>query len=504
MSTEHRIQKLAAFTRNSPNPLLEFSADGALAYYNDAARHLAVTLGQETVAAILPGESKDIVLHCLSTGESRTNLQTTIQQHTLSWSFIPIAVSNTVHCYVNDITDHLNLEAQLRHTVKMEAVGQLAAGVAHDFNNILTIIQGNADLLLQSADLQPTQERSVRQISDAAHRAGKLIKQLLMFSRKQVMQPRLLNLNQIVSNLAPMLQDLLGENITLQFFPGSDLPALYVDPGMMEQVLLNLVINSRDAMPKGGRLTLSTSQQTLDPVALVLNPEARPGRFVCLTVTDTGCGMDAATLGHLFEPFFTTKDIGKGAGLGLATVYGILKQHQGWVVVESRVGVGSTFTLFLPDAGKGPAPAAPSPADTQILTRENMPSGTETILVAEDEPVLRELVVNILEFCGYRTCQAETGPAAVKVWQERRGEIKLLLTDMMMPGGMTGRQLADRLHQDEPGLKVIYTSGYSPGMAGKDIALLEGSNFLAKPYSPGKLAQLVRECLDGKAPAKKT
>jgi CheY-like chemotaxis protein len=170
--------------------------------------------------------------------------------------------------------------------------------------------------------------------------------------------------------------------------------------------------------------------------------------------------------------------------------------------VESRVGVGSTFTLFLPDAGKGAVPPVPSP-DTQTVTRQNMPSGTETILVAEDEPILRELVVNILEFCGYRTYQAETGPAAVKAWQEHRGDIKLLLTDMMMPGGMTGRQLAERLHQDDPGLKVIYTSGYSPGMAGKDIALLEGFNFLAKPYSPGKLAQVVRECLDGKLPPRK-
>ena len=502
MNTDKRIQKLAAFTRNSPNPLLEFATDGTLSYHNDAARHLAVSLGHETVAGILPPESKDIVLQCLATGESKTNLHTNIQKHTLSWSFIPIAVSNTVHCYVTDITDRLNLEAQLRHTVKMEAVGQLAAGVAHDFNNILTIIQGHADLLVQSRTLLPTNEKSVRQISNAAQRAGKLIKQLLMFSRKQVMQPRHLNLNEIISNLLPMLQGLIGDSITLQFFPGAELPALYVDVGMMEQVLLNLVINARDAMPNGGRLTLNTSQQTLDPVALVLNPEARPGRFVSLTVTDTGCGMDAATLGHIFEPFFTTKETGKGAGLGLATVYGILKQHQGWIVVESHVGVGSTFTLFLPDAGKGAVPPVPSP-DTQTVTRQNMPSGTETILVAEDEPILRELVVNILEFCGYRTYQAETGPAAVKAWQEHRGDIKLLLTDMMMPGGMTGRQLAERLHQDDPGLKVIYTSGYSPGMAGKDIALLEGFNFLAKPYSPGKLAQVVRECLDGKLPPRK-
>jgi signal transduction histidine kinase/CheY-like chemotaxis protein len=502
MNTEQRIHKLAAFTRNSPNPLLEFSADGALSYYNDAARRLASALGEEAVASILPPDSKTIVLQCLLTGEGRTNLQTTKQKHTLSWSFFPISVSNTVHCYVHDATERLNLESQLRHSSKMDAVGQLAAGVAHDFNNILTIIQGHADLLLQSQTLLATNEKSVRQISAAAQRAGKLIKQLLMFSRKQVMQPRHINLNEIILNLGPMLQGLLGDSVTYQFFPGADLPALYVDIGMIEQVLLNLIINARDAMPNGGRLTISTSQQTLDPVAVVLNPEARPGRFVCLTVTDTGCGMDQATLSHIFEPFFTTKEVGKGTGLGLATVYGILKQHEGWAVVESHVGVGSTFTVFLPDAGKGPAVIAPpSPTDTQNTTRQAMASGTETILVAEDEPVLRELVVNILEFCGYKIYQAESGPAAIKVWEAHRDEIKLLLTDMVMPGGMSGRQLAEQLQKENPRLKVIYTSGYSPGMAGKDIALLEGFNFLAKPYPPSKLAQVVRESLDGKREA---
>jgi signal transduction histidine kinase/CheY-like chemotaxis protein len=497
MSTEHRIQKLAAFTRNSPNPLLEFSNTGVLSYHNDAARRMALAFGQEKVEGILPPDSKEIVLQCLSTGESKTNLHTTVQKHTLSWSFIPIAVSNTVHCYVTDITERLILESQLRHSVKMEAVGQLAAGVAHDFNNILTIIQGHADLLIQSKTLADANEKSVRQISAAAQRAGKLIKQLLMFSRKQVMQPAYLNLNEVISNLLPMLQGMCGSGITLQFFPGADLPALYVDIGMMEQVLLNLVINARDAMPGTGRLTISTSPQTLDPVAVVLNPEARPGRFICLTVTDTGCGMDPATLGRLFEPFFTTKDVGQGTGLGLATVYGIMKQHEGWVVVESQVGVGSTFTLFFPAAGKA-APAAARPIETQTSARQVMVTGSETILVAEDEPVLRDLVANILEFCGYKIYTAESGPAAIKVWEEHRSEIKLLLTDMVMPGGMTGRQLAENLREKDPNLKVVYTSGYSPGMAGKDIALLEGFNFLAKPYAPSKLAQVIRDCLDDK------
>jgi signal transduction histidine kinase/ActR/RegA family two-component response regulator len=497
MNTEDPTQRLAAFTRNSPNPLLEFSADGTMAYYNAAARRLAANLGCDSVAAILPPDSRTIVLQCLLTGESKTNLQTTHLKRTLSWSFIPIADTNTIHCYVNDITERLELEAQLRHSVKMEAVGQLAAGVAHDFNNILTIIQGHADLLLQSHVLLPANEKSVHQISSAAQRAGKLIRQLLMFSRKQVMQPRHLNLNEIIGNVVPMLQGLLGESITLQFIPAANLPALYLDISMIEQVLLNLALNARDAMPSGGKFTIRTSLQTLEPVAVVLNPKARPGQFVCLTVSDTGCGMDSETLGHIFEPFFTTKDVGKGAGLGLATIYGIVKQHDGWIIVESKINAGSTFTIFLPDAGKGPAAPAEQ-GNTRFITRQNMAAGHETILVAEDEPILRELVVSILEFCGYRIYQADSGPTAVRIWKEHSGEIKLLLTDMVMPGGMSGRQLAERLQQDNPKLKVVYTSGYSPGMAGKDIALLEGFNFLAKPYPPVRLAQVVRETLDGK------
>jgi two-component system cell cycle sensor histidine kinase/response regulator CckA len=229
----------------------------------------------------------------------------------------------------------------------------------------------------------------------------------------------------------------------------------------------------------------------LEPVATVLNPEARPGRFVRLTVADTGCGMNAATLSHMFEPFFTTKETGQGTGLGLATVYGIVKQHQGWVLVDSQVGKGSTFTIFLPCALE-PGQAAPG------LVPSAMSMGDETILVVEDEPALRELVVNILQMCGYRVLQAGTGMEALQMWEEHKAEVDLLLTDMVMPGGVSGPQLAQKLQAEDAGLKVIYTSGYSPGMAGKDIALLDGFNFLPKPYPPQKLAHLVRECLDGK------
>ncbi len=493
MNTEEKNRKLAAFPRTDPNPVLEFSADGELTYCNDAAQRMAPSLGEPSLLAILPPDNKRIIVQCLLTGENKLNLHTTLKNRTIAWSFIPIAENKTVHCYANEITERLALEAQLRHTVKMEEVGQLAAGVAHDFNNILTVIQGHADLLLQSQPLPPATEKSLRQIWSAADNAGKLIQQLLMFSRKQVMQPRYVDLNEIISNVSPMLQRMLGERVTYAYSPAPNLPLVYADVGMIEQVLVNLSINARDAMRDGGRLSVKVAGRMLEPVACVVNPEARPGHFVCLSVCDTGAGMDNETLSHLFEPFFTTKEIGKGAGLGLATVYGIVKQHQGWITVESKPGAGSTFTIFLPCVSMpaevvAPRSQTPLPAGT----------GTETLLVVEDEPSLRELVVRVLELCGYRIHQAQNGVEALKVWERHKDEIDLLLTDMVMPEGVTGRQLAERLQKEDPTLKVIYTSGYSPGMAGKDIALLEGFNFLAKPYPPSRLAQVVRECLDGK------
>jgi signal transduction histidine kinase/CheY-like chemotaxis protein len=502
MNSPDRIPELAAFPRTNPNAVMAFAPDGEMTYCNDAARKLAISLGANSPGEILPPDTASIIANCLSSGQNIMNLQTMVRNRTLSWSFIPLPEESIIHCYAADITDRLNLEAQLRYSVKMEAVGQLAAGVAHDFNNILTIIQGHADLLLQAPDSAAKNERSIRQICTAADRAGQLIKQLLMFSRKQVMQQRNVDLNDVIQNLSPMLRGLLGEHITFQFNSSSGLPPLWVDLGMIEQLLVNLIINARDAMPRGGALTVSTSLETLEPISTVLNPEARPGTFVCLRVTDTGCGMSPYTLAHLFEPFFTTKEPGKGTGLGLATVYGIIKQHQGWVVVDSRENAGSTFAIFLPgteNPGEKLLPAQPAgepaPAD------DPMARGTETILIVEDESALRELVVHILQLCGYRTFEAESGQAALAVWDKHKNEIDLLLTDMVMPGGMSGRQLADRLQAEEPTLKVIYTSGYSPGMAGKDIALLEGFNFLAKPYTPGRLALVVRECLDGDRPA---
>jgi signal transduction histidine kinase len=466
MNPDEPTQRLASFPKTNPNPVMEFAADGTLTFCNAAGSRLADLLGAMSPTAIMPAEIKAIIAECVASGESKMDLRSTMANHTLSWSFVPAPDRKFVHCYGADITERLDLEAQLLRSVKMEAVGQLAAGMAHDFNNILTIIQGHAELLMQTHDLPVRNHNSVRQIAATAERASQLIHQLLVFSRKQVMQQRLLNLNDVIQNITPVLRGLAGEQVVLEFRPDPDLLPLCADASMIEQALINLTINACDAMAGGGHLVVSTSRQVLEPAASASNPEAHPGSFVCLTVTDSGCGMDARTLSHVFEPFFTTKEPGKGTGLGLASVYGIVKQHQGWVTAESRVGHGSTFTLFLPSAvtaaratpAMQPAPAPPpaiAPAPDETATA--MPRGNETILVVEDEPALRELVVKILEMCGYHIIEAASGVEALEVWAKHKGEIDLLLTDMVMPGGVSGRQLGERLTAEEPGLKVIYT-----------------------------------------------
>ncbi|MDB6027932.1 MAG: Blue-light-activated protein [Verrucomicrobiales bacterium] len=489
---ETEIQKLAAFPRFNPNPVLEFSAEGKVTYGNDAAQFLATSLGKESLEPILPPNARSIVSESLFSGENVANLQTSLNNRTFSWRFVPIQAAHVVHCYCIEITDRLNLEAQLRQAVKMDAVGQLAAGIAHDFNNILTIIQGHASLLVEHPSVGKEVERPLKQICTASERAANLIRQLLMFSRKQVMHPTYLNINNVINDLMQMIGRILGEHVTINFQGDANLPTVYADASMIEQVLLNLAINARDAMQKGGQLTIGTQEKILHDTAFLRNTEARSGHYVCLKVTDTGCGIEPRILNRIFEPFFTTKEVGKGTGLGLATVYGIVKQHEGWLEVQSTLGLGTTFEIYLPVTISG---AAVSESD--IITPSTT-GGKETILVVEDEPALRDLVVDILQLYGYFVYKAESGPAALKLWAKHKDEVDLLLTDLVMPEGMSGRDLAEQLQADKPELKVIYTSGYSPGMAGKDIALLEGFNFLPKPYPPGRLAQMVRECLDGR------
>ncbi|HEY5298870.1 MAG TPA: PAS domain S-box protein [Verrucomicrobiae bacterium] len=390
-----------------------------------------------------------------------------------------------------DITTQRRLEEQLRQSQKMEAIGQLAGGVAHDFNNILTVIHGHASLL-GSSDLDEASARSAQQITQAAERAAGLTRQLLTFSRRQLIQPKKLDMNRIVGRMTDMLGRLLGEDIALKLNYSQSLAIVEADVGMMEQVLLNLAVNARDAMPRGGQLSVRISVVELNDSPLNGHPEARLGKFVCVSKTDTGTGIAPENLSHIFEPFFTTKEVGKGTGLGLATVYGIVKQHQGWIEVESALGKGSTFRIFIPYAGEE-AVETERPT-SQITVR----GGVETILLVEDEKPVRELVARILQKYGYQVLQAETGAKAVEVWREKKDGIHLLLTDLVMPENMNGRELAETLWRDQPELKVIFTSGYSADIVGKDFKLEPEVNFLQKPYQPQTLALTVRRCLDGK------
>src|SRR5476649_701645 len=352
---EQRIkerEKLAAFAQLNPNAAMEFSEDGNMIYFNAAAQRLARSIEKGDPSGVLPEKTDEIIRDCLATGKSRLHLESKIGGHTFSWSFHPMQASRVVHCYAEDITRRLSLEEQLRQSQKMESIGQLASGVAHDFNNMLTIIQGHSSSLLAKPSLPPEIADPVQAVFFAAERAARLTRQLLMFSRKNIMQPKPLDLREVVGNMGKMLERLIGENIVLDFHPPNKLPLVQGDSGMIEQVVMNLVVNARDAMPRGGTLTVSLMAMSVDTVFAETHPQARAGRFVRLRVSDTGCGMDAATLEHVFEPFFTTKEVGKGTGLGLATVYGIVKQHEGWVEVSSEPGKGSTFDVLFPAIGK--------------------------------------------------------------------------------------------------------------------------------------------------------
>jgi two-component system, cell cycle sensor histidine kinase and response regulator CckA len=390
-----------------------------------------------------------------------------------------------------DVSTQRQLEEQLRQSQKMEAIGQLAGGVAHDFNNILTVIQGHAALLM-AADLSETAGKSAQQIVQAADRAAGLTRQLLTFSRRQLIQPKRLDMNKVVSDMTNMLGRLLGEDVALQLNYCQPPPMVEADASMLEQVLLNLAVNARDAMPKGGQLAVRIAIVDVDETYSNGQSEAHAGRFVCLDVTDTGIGIVPENLHRIFEPFFTTKEIGKGTGLGLATVYGIVKQHQGWVEVDSQLDKGTTFRIYIPYAGSG-ADMKGKPT-TQVGIR----GGNETILLVEDEPPLCELVSRVLGKYGYKVLPAGNGVEAIEIWRDHKDEIALLLTDLVMPNNMNGRELAEKLCSERPDLKVIFSSGYSADIVGKDFKLDPELNFLQKPYHPQILALTVRRCLDGK------
>jgi len=387
-----------------------------------------------------------------------------------------------------DITERKQLELQLLHAQKMEAVGRLAGGVAHDFNNLLTIINGYSEMMLDDLEAQDPKRSNLQEIKKAGERAAALTRQLLAFSRQQVLEPRVLDLNAAVADMDKMLRRLIGEDIDLVTSHGAELGQVKADPGQIEQVIMNLAVNARDAMPKGGKLTIETSNVDLDENYSQRHVQVAPGSFVMVAVTDTGCGMDQETQAKIFEPFFTTKEIGKGTGLGLATVYGIVKQSGGFIWVYSEIGRGTTFKIYLPRVQEVPATVEPS------IARPAPDRGSETILVVEDEESLRTLVRTVLRANGYLVLEASRGEEALQICKHQDGIIHLMLTDMVMPQ-MSGRELATRVARVRPETKVLFMSGYTDNAVVHQGGLDEGTPFIQKPFTPDTLTRKVREVL---------
>jgi PAS domain S-box-containing protein len=397
--------------------------------------------------------------------------------------------------FAEDVTERRALEQQLRQSQKMEAVGRLAGGIAHDFNNLLMVISGYSEFLLERLGDEPQLRGPAQEIASAAERASSLTRQLLAFSRKQMLAPRVVNLNDVATENVKMLTRMIGEDIDLVIAPSPDLWSVRADAGQIEQVIMNLAVNARDAMPSGGKLTIETSNVTLDEDYARLHSPVRPGDYVMVAVSDTGAGMDTETQSHIFEPFFTTKGT-KGTGLGLSTVYGIVKQSGGYIWVYSEMGRGTTFKIYLPRVASTGEAVAQFAAPPEFRKVE---PGTETILLVEDEANLRYLARQYLEKQGYKVIEAADGAVAMQIAVAHEKIIHLLLTDVIMPG-MNGRELAQRISEIRPNVKVLYMSGYTENVIGHNGMLDAGIRLLQKPFNLRDLKSIVREVLDATPP----
>jgi PAS domain S-box-containing protein len=504
---DEKVRQLSRAVEQSPVSIVITNKDGNIEYINRKFTEVtgysfSEALGKNSRAlelVELPEEVFQQMWECLrNSQEWRGEFHSRKKNGELFWELCVISpIFNAAGALTHylaikeDITERKQLEEQLRQSQKMEAFGQLAGGVAHDFNNLLTIIQGNVTLLQDSSS--PDQAGGLVEIAKAAERAANLTRQLLTFSRRQVFQPKPLDLNEVVANTSKMLQRIIGEHIGLEthFAPGG--APIQADRTMMEQILINLAVNSRDAMAKGGRLVIQTATVALSEADAEVNPKARSGSFIRLKVSDTGSGMAPETMKHIFEPFFTTKEVGKGTGLGLATVFGIVAQHYGWIEVESKLNSGTTFRIHLPRLAES------EKSQTEFTHAPEVRGGKETILLVEDEEPVRSLARAVLEQKGYHIIEAASGQSALELWQQHRNTIDLLLTDMVMPGGVSGQELAAQLRAEKPGLKIIYSSGYTDEMLGENSPLRDNPNFMEKPFSPHMLLQHVRDCLDGLA-----
>lgn len=442
---------------------------------------------------VLPRQRMEMVERLTRDGrveEFETEMMTKSGEHKIvevSAELIVIDDTPCVLAMTRDVTEAQHLEKQLRQAQKMEAIGRLAGGVAHDFNNLLGVIMGYSDLALEHCRADATLTKKIEQIKKAGDRAAALTRQLLAFSRQQILQPTVLNLNAVVNHVSGMLVRMIGEDISLRFSPGIPLDNIKADLGQIEQILMNLVVNARDAMPEGGKILIETANAELDEVFAQKHTTVRPGHYVLLAVTDTGQGMDADTLSHAFEPFFTTKPQGKGTGLGLSTVHGIVKQSDGHIWIYSERGKGTTFRIYFPQVQQ--------PAETLIsVSDEELPRGSETILVVEDDADLRELTCDLLRSGGYQTIEAASANEALRV-AEQSETLDLLLTDVIMPG-MNGAELAKMVGKLKPNLKILYMSGYTSSLIEHHEVLESGSQLLQKPFTKKSLLMRVRSTID--------
>jgi two-component system, cell cycle sensor histidine kinase and response regulator CckA len=484
---EERIHDLARFTDESPYPVIRVTPRGSILYANQSAR-LLLPSWEWMTDAMLPAPHTAELGAAWAANEPR-KIETRDGSTTVELTIMPIPSRGYINIYGRDVTEEKSLSEKFLQAQKMEAIGRFAGGIAHDFNNLLTVIGGYCDLAREDLPEGGPVKQKIDEISRAARQAAALTARLLAFSRKQVMVPRVLELNGLVTAEENILARLLGEDIQLVTSLRSEAGNIRADPGQVEQVLMNLAVNSRDAMPHGGRLTIETANVELNEADARSHPELRLGAFVMLAVRDTGCGMDSSTRARVFEPFFTTKDVGKGTGLGLATVYGIVQQSGGHINLESEPGLGTTFRIYFPRVEEV---VTPQPAHAP---RTAASAGQETVLVVEDEPGVRTLVCEVLRRHGYTVLAAANGDEAVTRCTQHPGRIDLLVTDVVMPV-MSGRQLADRLVEQNAAMKVLYMSGYV-NPEGDHATPWNGRRaFLQKPFKPDALARQVRLVLD--------
>ena len=482
---EEHILSLARFVDENPHPEMRVTPDGSVIYSNKASELITSSWAGGADRRI-PGEYLHAVTLAWDTGQKR-EIELREASRTYAITIVPFADVGYINLYGRDVTEEKNLAERLTQAQKIEAIGRLTGGVAHDFNNVLQAITGYCEVLKQR--LSEENQKYLAEITKAAHRAAALTAQLLAFSRKQILRPRVVETKDLIRSLQRMLERVIGEDIELRTIIDPDTGNFLADPGQMEQVLLNLAVNARDAMPSGGKLIIESTNRSFDEAYVRDHPGAKEGRYVRIAVSDTGAGMDRETLAHIYEPFFTTKEEGKGTGLGLSTVYGIVKQSEGYINCYSEVGRGTTFTIYLPQT------FAEADRLLDAVSTTKAPGGTETVLLVDDDSAARSVARIALEEAGYIVIEASVGDEALSDVVARNMTVAMLVTDVVMPR-MSGKELAGKLEEICPGVRVLYVSGYTANVISHHGILEAGLDFLQKPFSSIELLTKVREILD--------